>query len=166
MIESVIVRLVKLKSMKHLDKHSRHIYHDSLRKNSLTVPIMRKKRLLYLKEILQLVRYGIKYLISVEFTSIHFFFSLLLKCNNDQSYEHVQKEERKHNNKTDIVQGHLNLVVLDRPLILFGRVNSVIHSSEGIKEEASYSEVKLKHTIEVTEQFSYRLSCKLIQEKQ
>lgn len=30
-----------------------------------------------------------EYLISIEFTSIHFFLSLLLKRNNNQSYEHV-----------------------------------------------------------------------------
>lgn len=69
------------------------------------------------------------HLVSIEFTSIHFLFSLLLECNNNKSYEHIKKEERKYDDEADVVKRHLNLIVFYGSLILFCRVNCVIHSS-------------------------------------
>ena len=69
------------------------------------------------------------HLVSIEFTSIHFLFSLLLERNNNKSYEHIKKEERKYDDEADVVKRHLNLIVFYRSLILFCCVDCVIHSS-------------------------------------
>lgn len=69
------------------------------------------------------------HLVSIEFTSIHFLFSLLLERNNNKSYEHIKKEERKYDDEANVVKRHLNLIVFYRSLILFCCVDCVIHSS-------------------------------------
>ena len=70
------------------------------------------------------------YLISVKFASIHLFFSLFLKSDNDKGHEHVQKEKRKNNNETNIIKRHLNLVVSYGSLVFFRHINCVVHASE------------------------------------
>lgn len=75
------------------------------------------------------------YLVSIELTSIHLFLSLFLKRDNDESNEHVQEKERKHNNETHVVQRHLYLVVSYWPHVLHSRINRVIHPPARRKRE-------------------------------
>ena len=74
------------------------------------------------------IEYLSDYLIPIELTAVHLLLSLFLESDDNQSYEHIQEEERKNDNEADIVQGHLYLIVFDWSMILLGRVNSVMHA--------------------------------------
>ena len=72
---------------------------------------------------------SITHLISIEFTFALLLFSLLLEGQDNQSHKNVQKEEREHDNKEDIVKRDLYLVVNNWAVVNFRCIDGGLHET-------------------------------------
>lgn len=71
-----------------------------------------------------------RHLIPLQLTFTFFIFTLLLKGQDDQGNENIQKEERENDDKEDEEQCHLNLVVQQRSTVNPSCIYCIEHNTE------------------------------------
>lgn len=69
------------------------------------------------------------YLVPVQLTTGNFSLTLLLESKDDQRYEDVEKEEREHHNKANVIKGVTGAVVWYRAFVYFRCGHGGLHST-------------------------------------
>jgi len=77
------------------------------------------------------------YLVPVQLTTGNFSLTLLLEGEDDQRYKDVEKEEREHHNKANVIKSVTGAVVRDRAFVYFCCGHGGLHSTVERKRKTS-----------------------------